>query len=73
MSCVKSTVAAILQAARLKAQYGAVLTAPEGPAEMDVDKHACDPIEIRDLKDWVEGRFWRRWEGDGSEPTSPTS
>jgi len=45
MSCVKSTVAAILQAARLKAQYGAVLTAPEGPAEMDVDKHACDPIE----------------------------
>lgn len=22
-------------------------------------KHAVDAIETRDLKDWVEGRFWR--------------
>ena len=73
MSRVKSTVTVILHTARLKAQFAAVLAAPEVPAELEVDKHACDPIEIRDLKDWVQGRLWRRWEGDGNEPTSPTS
>lgn len=33
----------------------------EGATERGLDvKHTCDPIEIRDLKDWVAGRLWRR-------------
>src|SRR5262245_36625998 len=47
---------------RLKATYGETLTPVEVQNEMwaaRVDPHRPDPIETRDLKDWVSQRPWR--------------
>jgi len=45
---------------RLRAEYGETLNLDEVKREMGLAaKQTSDPIETRDLKDWVEDRPWR--------------
>ena len=60
---MKNIMVALLKVAGLDPhQYD---VAPIGEdSETAFDLNRCDPIETRDLKDWVELRYWWCGEGD---------